>query len=377
MNKTGIIVIVIVIIAAVVGYVVYSQSQGGNGSEESTKPSTAPVEVDNEMAEYIKSLDLSGAGASFPAPIYNKWSQMYEEEFGMQLNYDSIGSGGGIRQIKAKTVMFGASDKPLMSEELDEAGLIQFPMIIGGVVPVYNIPGIKAGEIKLDADTLAGIFLGDITKWNDEAIMALNKGLELPDMNITVVHRSDGSGTTWIFTNYLTKVSKKWADKIGNHKSLEWPVGVGGKGNEGIANNVKQTEGGIGYVEYAYALQNNLSYVMLKNKSGNFAAPTSEAFQAAAASADWTNAPGYYIVLTDQPGDETWPIVGASFILIYKEQQDMMKTKAMLTYFDWCYKNGQKEAMELDYVPIPLSVVEMVEKTWADEVKVDDEAVWK
>jgi len=323
-------------------------------------------------------MEIAGAGATFPYPIYAKWAAAYNKKTGVKLNYQSIGSGGGIKQIKAKTVDFGASDAPLKADELDAAGLMQFPMIIGGVVPVVNLPGIKAGEIKLSPEVLANIYLGKITKWNDKAIAALNKGVDLPASDVSVVHRSDGSGTTWIFTNYLTKVSKNWADKVGNDKAVAWPTGVGGKGNEGVASYVKRIKGSIGYVEYAYALQNKMTYVKLKNRDGNYVDPTSENFQAAAAGADWAHAPGYYLVLTDQPGANAWPISGASFILMYKNQEKPEVAEAVLKFFDWSYNNGGKMAESLDYVPIPKSVVSLVENTWKQEIKGSDgQAVWK
>lgn len=322
-------------------------------------------------------VSLDGAGASFPYPVYSLWAYEYEELTDMKLNYQSVGSGAGISSIQAGTVNFGASDKPLHAEELDEYGLIQFPMIIGGVVPVINIPGIKAGELKFTPDVLAKVFLGDITNWNDPAITSLNPRLNIPDKAIVVVHRADGSGTTWIFSNYMSSVSRDWEEKVGIGKSLEWPVGIGGRGNEGIANYVASLDGAIGYVEYAYSLQNNLTYCLLKNRSGNFAAPTADSFAAAAGSADWANAPGYYMVLVNQQGAESWPIVGASFILIYKEQDDMDTARGMLEYFDWCYRSGQESALSLDYVPIPMNVIEMVENTWAENVTCNGRNVWQ
>ncbi len=307
---------------------------------------------------------ITGAGATFPYPAYSKWAYMYNQETGVRLNYQSIGSGGGIKQIKAKTVDFGASDAPLKPAELDKFGLMQFPMIMGGVVPVVNIKGISAGQLKLSASNLADIYLGKITKWNDPRIAADNANVKLPAEDITVVHRADGSGTTWIFTNYLSKVSSDWKDKVGNDKSVQWPVGLGGKGNEGVAAFVGKVDGSIGYVEYAYALQNKMASVLLKNRDGNFVAPTAANFQAAAAGADWAHAKGYYMVLTDQPGASSWPITGASFILLYKTQTNPAQAKAVLKYLDWSYHNGGKAAMSLDYVPMPDAVVSMVEKTW-------------
>jgi len=321
---------------------------------------------------------ISGAGATFPYPVYAKWAEKYAHTTGVKMNYQSIGSGGGIKQIMAKTVDFGASDAPLKPAELEKAGLMQFPMVMGGVVPVVNIPGIKPGEVKLSSEVFANIYLGKIKHWDDNAIKALNNGLKLPHKSITVVHRSDGSGTTWIFTNYLSKISPEWLKKVGNNKAVAWPVGVGGKGNEGVASYVKRIKGSIGYVEYAYALQNKMSYALLQNKSGKYVAPTSASFQAAAANADWNNAPGFYMVLTNQPGDDSWPITGATFILIYKTQEKPHNGRAVLKYFDWAYKNGGKMAESLDYVPMPESVVSLVEKTWSSQIKdTNNKAVWE
>lgn len=313
---------------------------------------------------------INGAGATFPYPLYAQWAYKYKQLRGLKLNYQSIGSGGGIAQIKAKTVDFGASDAPLKAEELDKLGLIQFPMIIGGVVPVVNIEGIKPGELRLSPDVLADLFLGKIKKWDDKRILKLNQDLELPSKAVTVVHRADGSGTTWIFTNYLNKISKQWRKDVGTGKAVSWPTGVGGKGNEGVAAYVQRVDGAIGYVEYAYALQNKLTYVLLQNQAGKFVAPTIKSFQAAAANADWKKAPGYYMVLTDQPGDDSWPITGASFILIYKAHKDANRIGTMLKFFDWCYRHGTKMAEELHYVPIPSNVVELVEETWKEQVYV-------
>jgi len=326
-----------------------------------------------------ESITINGAGATFPYPVYSQWAHKYEKLTKVRLNYQSIGSGGGIAQIKAKTVDFGASDAPLKAEELEQFGLLQFPMVIGGVVPVYNLQGFKAGEIKLTAQNLADIYLGKIKKWNDAAIAANNSGLKLPDVAITTVHRADGSGTTWIFTNYLAKVSQEWQDKVGFGKAPAWPEAnaVAGKGNEGVAAFVKKVNGAIGYVEFAYALQNKMSYVKLQNKAGKFAVPSIESFQAAAANADWQHAQGYYLVLTDQPGEQTWPITGASFIIMYKEQQDGAHAKQILSFFDWCYKHGSDLAVKLDYVPMPEKVVELVEATWTNEMKAGGKAVWE
>lgn len=321
-------------------------------------------------------LTVKGAGATFPYPLYAQWAFAYQKETGARINYQSIGSGGGINQIKVGTVDFGASDAPLRQEELNESGLLQFPMIMGGVVPVINVDGIKPGDLRLSPTVLADIYLGKITKWDDPRIKEENPSLSLPTQAITPVYRSDGSGTTWIFTNYLAKVSPEWAQKVGNDKAVQWPAGVGGKGNEGVAAYVQRVKGGIGYVEYAYALQNKMSHALLKNRAGNYVAPTTETFQAAAANADWASAPGYYVVLTDQPGEESWPITGASFILLHKEQKKPEIVRAMLDFFDWCYRNGDGAALNLHYVPMPDKVVEMVEATWAKEIRANGRPVW-
>ncbi len=312
---------------------------------------------------------ITGAGATFPYPIYGRWAYAYQKKTGVQLNYQSIGSGGGVKQIKARTVDFGASDAPLKPAELEHHGLIQFPMIMGGVVPVVHIQGVKPGALRLDGATLAAIFLGEIHQWSDPRIASLNPGLSLPDKGITVVHRADGSGTTWIFTNYLTKVSEPWAKAVGNAKAVSWPVGLGGKGNEGVAAFVKRIDGAIGYVEYAYALQNQMAHCLLKNRDGHFVAPTARAFQAAAAGADWAHADHYYLVLTDQPGEGSWPITGASFILMYERQAHPDRARAVLRFLDWSYRNGGAQALKLDYVPMPEAVVQMVEKTWAAKIR--------
>jgi len=322
---------------------------------------------------------ITGAGATFPYPVYSQWAHDYNKVTGVKLNYQAIGSGGGIKQIKAKTVDFGASDAPLKPAELDKFGLIQFPMIMGGVVPVVHIKGIKAGQLNLTASVLADIYLSKITKWNDPRIKAINPGLRLPSRAITAVHRADGSGTTWIFTNYLTKVSGEWGSKIGNAKSVQWPGAnsVGGKGNQGVAAFVSKVNGAIGYVEYAYALQNHMASVNLKNHYGNFVAPTAANFQAAAAGADWKNAKGYYMVLTNQPGANSWPITGASFILLYKTQTKPAQAKAVLKFLDWSYKNGAASAEKLDYVPMPQAVINMVETTWKNVLRSKSHhAIW-
>jgi phosphate transport system substrate-binding protein len=313
--------------------------------------------------------EISGAGATFPYPVYAKWAEAYNKNTGVKMNYQSIGSGGGIKQINAKTVDFGASDAPLTADQLDQGGLLQFPMVMGGVVPVVNLPGISAGQLKISPAVLADIYLGKIKHWNDHAITALNPGLSLPDKRITVVHRSDGSGTTWIYTNYLSKVSPEWKSGVGNDKAVSWPAGVGGKGNEGVASYVSRIKGSIGYVEYAYALQNKMASVKLQNRDGNFVDPTSDAFQAAAANADWSHAPGFYMVLTDQPGADSWPITGATFILVHKRQPKPDVAKAVLSFFDWAYAVGDDMASQLDYVPMPDNVVELVHQAWKDHIK--------
>jgi len=320
---------------------------------------------------------LNGAGATFPFPVYSMWAYRYNQLTGVKLNYQSIGSGAGIAQIKAGTVDFGASDAPLTAVELNRAGLVQFPMIMGGVVPVINVEGVKPGQLKLTPKLLADIYLGAVKNWNDAAVQKVNPGITLPNRAITVVHRSDGSGTTWIFTNYLDKVSPAWHSKVGTDKAVSWPAGVGGKGNEGVAAYVQRLNGSIGYVEFAYALQNKMNYTLLKNSAGEFVSPTIESFQAAASSADWENAPGFYMVLTDQPGKTSWPITGASFILIYKEQKDGKIAGKMLNFFDWCYRNGNESAKSLYYVPMPESVVALVENMWVKDVQSGGRTPWK
>jgi len=322
--------------------------------------------------------EITGAGASFPYPIYAKWADAYKTKTGNTLNYQSIGSGGGIKQIKAKTVDFGASDKPLKPADLDAAGLMQFPTVMGGVVPVINIEGVAAGMLKLDGKTLADIFMGKITKWNDPAIAALNKGLTLPAADIAVVHRADGSGTTFIFTNYLSKVSPEWNSEIGADSTIAWKVGTGGKGNEGVASYVSRINNSIGYVEYAYALQNKMAYAQLKNHDGKFVSPNADSFKAAAAGAKWAKAPGFYEILTNEPGANSWPISGATFILMHKSQDKAENAKAVLTFFQWAYANGDKMAEGLDYIPMPDSVVKLIEKAWKTQIKdAHGKAVWK
>src|SRR5262245_3558612 len=313
--------------------------------------------------------DISGAGATFPYPIYAKWADAYKKDTGVGLNYQSIGSGGGIKQITAKTVDFGASDAPMKPEELEKNGLIQFPAIMGGVVPVYNLKGIEAGKIRISGQLLGDIYLGKISKWNDVALAKLHPGVKLPDQAISVVHRSDGSGTTFLFTNYLSKVSADWQSKVGEGTAVKWPSGVGGKGNEGVANYVSRIDGAIGYVEYAYAKQNKLAYAQMQNRDGQFVAPDDETFKAAAAGADWSKAPGMYLILTDQAGKASWPITGASFILMHKVQEKPESAKEVFKFFDWSFKNGGKMASELDYVPMPDSVVSLIRSTWKQQVK--------
>ena len=312
--------------------------------------------------------DISGAGATFPYPIYAKWADAYKQKTGIGLNYQSIGSGGGIKQIKAKTVTFGASDMPLKPDDLEKSGLLQFPMIMGGVVPVVNLEGIKPGELTLDGPTLAAIFMGEITSWDDAKIKALNPNVNLPSKAVAVVHRSDGSGTSFLFTDYLSKTSPEWKDKVGANSSVEWPVGLGAKGNEGVAGQTTQTDGAIGYVEYAYAKQNKMTYTKMVNTDGKVVEPKTAAFQAAAAGVDWANSPGYYVILTNQPGADSWPITGASFILIYKQPDDPEAVKTALEFFDWAYQDGDKMAEDLDYVPIPDELVGLVKTTWKSSI---------
>jgi phosphate transport system substrate-binding protein len=313
-------------------------------------------------------MDISGAGATFPYPIYAKWADAYKKETNVGLNYQSIGSGGGIKQIEARTVTFGATDAPLKGDELDKNGLVQFPMVMGGIVPVVNLDGVNAGDLVIDGPTLAKIFLGDITKWDDPAIAKLNPNAKLPSQAIAVVHRSDGSGTTFNFAYYLAQVSPDWSSKVGFNTSVEWPVGIGAKGNEGVSNNVAQTKGSIGYVEYAYALQNKLVYTKLQNKDGKTVAPTAEAFQAAAANADWNSVPGYGVILANQPGATSWPMTAATFILIPKQPPDPAAATEALKFFAWAYGKGGKMAEELDYVPMPQKVVSEIEAMWGKSV---------
>ena len=313
--------------------------------------------------------DITGAGATFPFPIYSKWADAYKKETGNGLNYQSIGSGGGIKQIQAKTVTFGATDAPLKAEQLEKDGLAQWPMVMGAIVPVVNIEGVKAGELVFDGETLASVYLGKITKWDDPAIKKLNPNVKLPSEAITVVRRSDGSGTTFNFTNYLSKVSADWKSKVGEGTAVEWPVGVGAKGNEGVSGNIGQTKNSIGYVEYAYAKQNKLTYTAMVNKGGKTVQPTVESFQAAASNADWAKAPGYYVILTDQPGEKSWPVTASTFILMHKDATDKAASQEAIKFFKWSFEKGGKMAEELDYIPMPESVVKLIEKTWSADIK--------
>jgi phosphate transport system substrate-binding protein len=313
--------------------------------------------------------DITGAGSTFIFPVLSKWADSYKKDTGTGVNYQSIGSGAGIKQIQAKTVTFGATDAPLKADQLQKDGLAQWPMIMGAIVPVVNLEGVKAGDLVLDGATLGDIFLGKITKWDDAAIKKLNPNAKLPSDAISVVHRADGSGTPFNFTDYLSKVSADWKSKVGSGTAVEWPVGVGAKGNEGVAGNIAQTRNSIGYVEYAYAKQNKLTYTALVNKAGKTVEPTNEAFQAAASNADWLNAPGYYLILTNQPGDASWPIVASTFILMHKEAVDKAASQEALKFFTFAFDKGAKSAEDLDYIPMPDSVVKLIQKTWNSEIK--------
>ncbi|WP_028103803.1 phosphate ABC transporter substrate-binding protein PstS [Pseudoduganella violaceinigra] len=313
--------------------------------------------------------DMTGAGATFPYPIYAKWAEAYKASTGNGLNYQSVGSGAGIKQIKAKTVDFGASDMPLKAEELDADGLMQFPAIMGGVVTVVNVDGVTPGQLKLTGPVIADIYLGKITEWNNPAIAALNPGVKLPATEITVVHRSDGSGTSFLFTDYLSKVNPEFKTKIGAGTAVKWVTGVGGKGNDGVAANVQRIKGSIGYVEWAYAKKNKIAHTQLKNKDGNFMQPDDDNFKAAAANAEWSKTPGFGVVLTDQAGKTSWPITGVSYILMHKQQADGVKGKEVIKFFDWAFKNGDAAAAELDYVPLPDSVVKLVQTSWKANLK--------
>ncbi|AQR65747.1 phosphate ABC transporter substrate-binding protein PstS [Aquaspirillum sp. LM1] len=326
---------------------------------------------------YAAAADITGAGATFPYPLYAKWAEAYKAQTGVGMNYQSIGSGGGIKQIQSKTVDFGASDKPLTAEELNKAGLTQFPAVMGGVVPVINLPGVAAGQLKVTGPLLADIYLGKVSKWNDPAIASLNPGVKLPDQAITVVRRSDGSGTTFIWTNYLSRVSEEWKTKIGENSAVNWPAGVGGKGNEGVANYVTRIKGSIGYVEYAYAKQNKISHAAVKNQAGNFVQPDDLTFKAAAANANWKAADGFYQILTNQPGKDSWPITGATFILMHKKADKPEQSSESLKFFDWAYANGDKLASDMDYVPMPDNVKKIVRDSWKQITDTSGKPVWK
>ncbi|HEX7982891.1 MAG TPA: phosphate ABC transporter substrate-binding protein PstS [Duganella sp.] len=313
--------------------------------------------------------DMTGAGATFPYPIYAKWAEQYKASTGNGLNYQSVGSGAGIKQIKAKTVDFGASDMPLKAEDLDAEGLMQFPAIMGGVVTIVNLDGVTPGQLKMTGQIVGDIYLGKITKWNAPEIVAVNPGVKLPAEDITVVHRADGSGTSFLFTDFLSKTNPEFKTKIGSGTAVKWVVGVGGKGNEGVAANVQRIKGSIGYVEWAYAKKNKMSHTQLKNKDGNFMQPDDEFFKAAAANAEWTKTPGFGVVLTDQAGKNSWPITGVSFILMHKVQADAAKGKEVIKFFDWAFKNGGNSAVELDYVPLPASVIKLVQDSWKANLK--------
>lgn len=321
------------------------------------------------LANSVSAAEVTGAGSTFVYPIMAKWADAYKAETGTSVNYQSIGSGGGIKQIQNKTVDFGATDMPLKVEELEKNDLAQFPVINGATVIIINVPGVKPGELKLTGKLVADIFLGTIKKWNDQAIASLNKDLKLPDLEIKVVHRSDGSGTTFIFSNYLSKVSPEWKSKVGEGSALSWPTGMGGKGNEGLANYVKQFVGTIGYVEYAYALQTDMTYTQMQNKAGKFVAPSDETFAAVASGVDWSKAPGYYLIMTDASGPKSWPIAGSTFILMQKNPAKPEQAKEALKFFRWAFKNGAKDAQELHYVPLPTTTIKGIEKTWSKEFK--------
>ena len=322
--------------------------------------------------------DITGAGSTFAYPIFSKWAATYKQKTGVGLNYQAIGSGGGIAQISGKTVDFGASDMPLKADALKEKGLTQFPAIMGGVVPVIHLKGIKPGELRLSGELLADIYLGKVNKWNDAEIAKLNPGVKLPDEPITTVRRADGSGTTFIFTNYLTKVSKEWADKVGCNTTVSWPVGVAGKGNAGVASYVQRINGSIGYVEYAYAKSSHMTYTLMKNKEGHFVKPEISTFQSAAAYADWTHAPNFYEVLTDEPGKTSWPITGATFVLMQAKADKPAASKQVMEFFQWSFAHGAPQAKSLDYVPMPSNVAKLIEASWKQDIKdTSGNAVWK
>ena len=334
---------------------------------KSIKLRVAALALATTFAAGAMAADVTGAGASFVYPIMSKWSADYAKATGKKVNYQSIGSGGGIAQIKAGTVDFGSSDAPLKPEELEKFGLAQFPSVIGGVVPVLKVPGVAAGAMKLDGELLADIFLGKVSKWNDPRIAALNGGIKLPDLKITVVHRSDGSGTTFNFVNYLSKVSPAWKASVGEGTTVKWPVGIGGKGNEGVAAYVKQINGAIGYVELSYALQQKLTFSRLKNADGNYVNPSDETFSAAAAAAEWGKAQDFHLVMTNAPGANSWPITATNFILMYKQPQDAQRSANALAFFKWAFENGQQQAESLDYVALPPELVQQIEAYWSAE----------
>ena len=335
----------------------------------STVLTVATASVGLLTGSFAQAAEITGAGATFPYPIYAKWADAYKKVTGTSMNYQSIGSGGGIKQITAKTVDFGASDAPMKAEDLEANGLIQFPAIMGGVVPVINVKGVESGKLRLTGELLANIYMGKVKTWNDPAIAALNKGVALPSDAITVVARSDGSGTTFLFVNYLSKVSAEWKSSVGEGTSVKWPAGVGGKGNEGVASYVARINGAIGYVEYAYAKQNKLAHALMANKDGQFVAPSDDAFKAAAAGADWVKTPGMGVILTDQAGKASWPITGASFILMHKSQAKPDNGREVLKFFDWAFKNGERMADELDYVPMPAAVVRQIQDEWKKSLR--------
>ena len=335
----------------------------------STKSRIAVIAAASLMTMAAQATDITGAGSSFVYPVLTKWSAAYAEKTGNQLNYQSVGSGAGIAQIKAGTIDFGASDAPLSSEDLKKFGLGQFPLVVGGIVPVVNIAGIQSDQIKLDGTTLADIFMGKITNWNDPKIAALNAGVTIPAGKITVVHRSDGSGTTYNFTNYLTKVSPDWAAKVKFGTAVDWPTGVGGKGNEGVSQYVRQIKGAIGFVEYAYAVQNKISWVDMTNAAGKVIKPNADAFAAAAATADWTNAKDFNLIMTNAPGATAWPITATTWAIMYKKPKNAANSRAAFDFFKWAMENGQPQAQQLEYVPLPPTLVQQIETYWATEFK--------
>ncbi len=320
--------------------------------------------------------NISGAGATFPAPVYAKWAEMYAAQTGNRLNYQPIGSGGGVKQITARTVDFGATDKPLKPDDLAAGGFAMFPTVIGGVVPVLNVPGVRPGQLRLTGPLLADIYRGVIKRWNDPLLARANPGIQLPNLPITVVHRSDGSGTTFLFTSYLAMKAPRWAAEVGANDAVKWPTGIGGKGNDGVAAYVEQTPGGIGYVEYAFAKENNLTYALMQNKAGRFVTPAAANFAAAAAGARWSAAPGFYLLLLDQPAAEAWPITGATFILVPRRPTDPAKVREVLAFFDWAYRNGDAAADRLAYVPLPPAVKELIRKSWGNVRAGDGKAVY-